>query len=463
MNITKTDIDALDALVTIQLEPQDYEPKVKESLKKIKKQSNIKGFRAGQVPVGYLKKMYGNQVLAEELGKLVNDNLNEYIEKEELKLIGRPVAAEDEQLKIDIKKNSNYDFKFYIGQRPEFEIDVLSSDSDTVFTSYNINVAEQDITKELEKLQSQHGEVQTVETIDNDDDALHFELVELDESVEPKEEGHTTNTNFLFNIIKDGDIKEQIRKLEVDHSVIFNVFDIFKKEEEQVLKFILNLEPEDGKEQVNPIFKATLKKVTRLIPADLNEDFIKKAFPDGNVDSVDTLKNNLTENLGSYYKNMSNQKLFNEVIDSIIAKTEIELPQKYIDSLLEQLKEDKRIENEELGRTIEEDNQLNKEDLERSIRWDLIKGKLITDNEIKVEKEELENAVKSNAIRNAMYYFGGQPPKEFIDQLTNQLMSNKEHVNETFNQVLDNKIAEVVLEKVNKSEEAIDFDAFKEL
>jgi len=463
VNITKTEIDALDALVTIQLEPTDYDPKVKESLKEIRKKSNIKGFRAGQVPMGYLKRIYGNQVLAEELSKLVNDKLNEYIEQENLKLIGRPVAAKEEQLKIDIKKNANYDFKFYIGERPTFDIDLLSSDSDTIFTDYVINVKEEDVDKEVETLLKNSGKVEDVESAENETDALFFEFVELDATAEPKEDGHSTKSNFLLEMVKEGDIKEQMKKLTAGKSIIFNVFDTFTKEESQILKFILNLDPANGVDQVNPIFKATLEKVSRLVPAEMNEEFFTKTFPTSEIDSEGKLKENIKENIGKYYKNLSDQHLFNEVIKSLIEKTEINLPENYVDYLLEELKEDKRNENAKKGETIVDGNQLNKEDLEKSIRWELIKGQIISASEIKIEKEDIEDAVRQNAFRNAMHYYGANPPIEFIEQITQKMLSDQNHVNGTYNQLLDTRIADHVLGKVNKSEEAIDLDEFQEL
>ena len=463
MNITKTEIDALDAFVTIQLEPADYDPKVKESLKEISKKSNIKGFRAGQVPLGYLKKMYGNKVLAEELSKLVNDKLNEYIEQEDLKLIGRPVAAKQEQLKIDIKNKSNYDFKFYIGERPTFDIDLLSSDSDTIFTDYSINVKEEDVNNEIETLLKNSGKVEEVDKVENETDAMVFEFVELDASTDPKEGGHTTKSNFLVEMLKDGEIKEQIKNLTAGQSVIFNVFDTFNKEDNQILKFILNLDPANGVEQVNPIFKATLEKISRLIPAELNEDFFSTRFPNGDIDTEEKLKENIKESIGQHYKNLSNQKLFNEVVKTIIDKTEINLPQNYVDFLLEELKEDKRAENENNGETIGKDNQLNKEDLEKSIRWELIKNQIISVSDIKVEKEDIESTVRQSAIRTAIQYYGANPPAQFVDQVTQQMLGDKSYVNSAYNQVLETKLAEFVLSKINKSEEAIDLDKFQEL
>ena len=55
MNITKKDIDSLNAEITISVTPIDYEPKVKEGIKKVQRQASMPGFRPGKVPEGMIK------------------------------------------------------------------------------------------------------------------------------------------------------------------------------------------------------------------------------------------------------------------------------------------------------------------------------------------------------------------------------------------------------------------------
>ena len=70
MNITKKDIDSLNAVVTVDIKKEDYSEKVSSVLNNYRKTANIPGFRKGHVPMGMVQKQYGKSVLVEEVNKL---------------------------------------------------------------------------------------------------------------------------------------------------------------------------------------------------------------------------------------------------------------------------------------------------------------------------------------------------------------------------------------------------------
>ena len=90
MNISKTKIDDLNAVVKIEIEGKDYESKVDSVLNNYRKKANIPGFRKGNVPLGIIKKQYQKAVIADEVNKLVSENLEKYIKKEKIELLGSP-------------------------------------------------------------------------------------------------------------------------------------------------------------------------------------------------------------------------------------------------------------------------------------------------------------------------------------------------------------------------------------
>ena len=72
MNILREDVDALNAVLKVQISPEDYQSKVKNELEKYRKSAKVPGFRPGHVPVGLIQKQYGKSVLAETLNKTQN-------------------------------------------------------------------------------------------------------------------------------------------------------------------------------------------------------------------------------------------------------------------------------------------------------------------------------------------------------------------------------------------------------
>ena len=98
MNITRENIDELNAVVKVEIEKDDYNPKVEKVLKDYRKNANIPGFRKGHVPMGLIKKQYGQAVLVDEVNKLLQENLNKYLTEEKLDVLGNPLPKEQEDL-----------------------------------------------------------------------------------------------------------------------------------------------------------------------------------------------------------------------------------------------------------------------------------------------------------------------------------------------------------------------------
>jgi len=121
MNITKKDIDSLNAVLTVEISKDDYSDKVESILKNYRKNANIPGFRKGHVPMGMVKKQYGTAVLVEEVNKLLQDNLHKYLTEEKLDVLGNPIPKNEK----DVDWNAeNFTFEFDLGLAPEFDVDV---------------------------------------------------------------------------------------------------------------------------------------------------------------------------------------------------------------------------------------------------------------------------------------------------------------------------------------------------
>ena len=84
MNVIRQDVDALNAILKVEIAPTDYQAKVKSTLEKHRKTAKIPGFRPGHVPMSFIQKQFGRTVLADELNKVVNDALYKFIEQNKL-------------------------------------------------------------------------------------------------------------------------------------------------------------------------------------------------------------------------------------------------------------------------------------------------------------------------------------------------------------------------------------------
>ena len=153
MNITRENIDALNAVVKVDIEKGDYADKVEKILSDYRKTANIPGFRKGHVPMGMVKKQYGKAVLVDEVNKLLQDALHKYLTEEKLDVLGNPLPKAQDDLNWDA---DNFTFEFELGLTPEFEVKLKGKKA---ITHYNIVADDKMINDQVENIQKQYGKL----------------------------------------------------------------------------------------------------------------------------------------------------------------------------------------------------------------------------------------------------------------------------------------------------------------
>ncbi len=128
MTVTQESTNALVSTIKVQLKKEDYEKKVTETIKKVAKQATLKGFRPGMAPLGLVKKMYGTSVLAEEVQKLLNDQIFTYLQENKIDVLGQPMPSPNQPLlDLDINNMKDIDFTYEVGLSPEVKFNFLDS------------------------------------------------------------------------------------------------------------------------------------------------------------------------------------------------------------------------------------------------------------------------------------------------------------------------------------------------
>ena len=153
MNITKQEIDALNAIITVEIDNKDYQPKVTKILKDYKKTASVPGFRKGFVPMSLIRKQYERSIIIDEVNKLLQDELNKFLKEENLNILGNPLPKPDNNFSWEA---DTFKFDFEIGLAPEFDID-LDTKGKVVL---NTIVADDEfIDGELLNIRKQHGKL----------------------------------------------------------------------------------------------------------------------------------------------------------------------------------------------------------------------------------------------------------------------------------------------------------------
>ena len=435
MNISKTDIDKLNAVVNISIDKKDYEQKVHTILKDYRKKANIPGFRKGHVPFGMIKKQYERAVIVDEVNKLIQENLDNYIKKEKLELLGNPLPKEKNN-SIDWN-HGNMQFEFELGLAPKFEIklDVLKK-----VTHYQIEPDKKMIDEQINHIQNQYGKIKAKKKIEKG--------FEINAQFKNEEIDLDTMANFSMKDIKSRKAIKLLNESEVGSNLNLPSKGLFI--DNTTAKRVLSLDDENLKKLSKLDLTLEIKEVNERIPAEINQDLFDKLYKPGTVKSEKELKDKIKEGLQAQFKPQSNQKLMNDISETIVEKTKFKLPSDFLKKWIRS--SGKEPMSEEAA--IDEYNKS-----EKGIRYQLIEGKIISDNNLKMTFEELKEFTET-LIKNQMGQYGQMPEKEKLDGIVSNVLSNKEETKRISNQLMGDKMLKFFIEKAPLKRKKVAFDAF---
>jgi trigger factor len=449
MNITQEKTGDLKSLVRIQLKKEDYEPKVMEQIKKLAKKADIKGFRKGMVPAGVVKKMYGNSVVAEEINKSLNDQMWQYLQENKIDVLGQPIPAPDQaMLDIDINHLTDVDFAYEVGLAPEIDLSYIETAEP--FDKYKIQVTDQMIDEEVDRIRKRFATYEYPETVEPND-ILSLTIEELNDDGTIKEGGISTVSSVMMDMIKK-DHQAAFLALKKQESTEGDVWDIIDRDREGIAKNILNLTEPGNTDHVGHKFKLTLNNITRSKPAEINEEFFHKVYGENGPKTESEMRDNVKAELDSYFDGQTDGYLINELYKAVVEHITFPLPDDFMKRWIKVANE-KEVSEEEVEKDYPR--------FAKQLRWDLITRKIIRDNNIENTPEEIKERVRLNTIQQLYGYglrdLGGDWVQQFIDKQ----MTDKKALKDTGEQLLTDKVMMNIKSKVKLKEKPVSLEAFK--
>ncbi|MDY0090321.1 MAG: trigger factor [Flavobacteriaceae bacterium] len=438
MNITKTNTDALNAVVTIAVSKEDYSDKVQQVLLDYRKNANIPGFRKGAVPMSLIQRQYGKAVLLDEVNKLLQEKLNNYLTEEKIDILGNPLPKVTDDFNWD---SEDFSFEFELGLAPEFEVDLEAKNK---ISRYNVVADEKMINEQVERIQKQYGKLIPQEKVTEDSDLrLHF----------VSEENNVDNiANISLDVFKDKKTAKDFIGKKIGEVVILKTKGLF--DDDHKLMDYLKVD-HDVVHGLDIEVNATIEDITTSEKAELNQEFFDRLFGEGVVNSVEDLKANIKEDIEKQFSQQADQKFMNDVIESLIENTAFELPSEFLVKWMQQAGENPLTEEEAREEFTKS---------EKGLRYQLIEGKIIRENELQVSFEDLK-AYTSVVIRKQMAQFGQtNPSQEDIDSILARILSNQDEVRRLSEQIMSEKMLGLFKNKVKAKSKEVSYDQFvKEL
>lgn len=438
MNITKKDIDKLNAVLTVEIAKDDYSSKVEKVLNDYRKNANIPGFRKGHVPMGMVKKQYGRAVLVEEVNKILQDSLHKYLTEEKLDILGNPLPKNESEINWDA---DDYSFEFELGFTPQFDVDLKANE----VVQYKIVADDKMIENQIKTIRKQYGKLISKTEVEKGDEITGgFTSTE-----QTDEDKHIDKITTFTTTEVDG--KEQLKAIlgaKVGDKVVLNTKGMFADEHNNQKFFGVS---HDDAHDLDVEVTLEIKEVSKREMAELNQEFFDKLFGEGVVTSEEELKAKIKEDAEKQFAEQSDQKLLNDVIESLIENTKFDLPHEFLKRWIA-----KSGENE----LSEEEAKTEYERSEKGLRYQLIEGKLRVENNLNVTFEELKDFSK-NMIKGQMAQFGQMDPSnEELESIAARILSNKEEVERLNEQLQTNKLLEFFKEHAKMTTKELTYDEF---
>lgn len=441
MNISKKDIDKLNAEITINLGPADYEEKVNEAIKKVQRSAAMPGFRPGKVPAGLIKKQYGTSILVEEMNKILNDSLHNYITENNIEVLGNPLPKE--QQPVDWNNQKDFTFTYELGLAPQFDLKIDNSHS---FNYKKVKVDEELVEKYLKDVRRNYGKPVNPE-VAGDKDVLFVDIVELDADNNIKPGGVFKSTSVGIDRLKNEALKSKLIGLKKEDKLVINVNELYETALDKSVSLGIDKE---AAENFSANIQLTVKNIARLDDADLNQELFDKIYGPGKINSEEEFRNKIREELGLMFNQDSDRDLRKEIEKTLISKLNIQLPDEFLKRWLMAVNE-KPITKEQLEKEYPE--------YADAMKWRLIENKIIKDNNIAVNAEEATNEAKA-FIRSEYARYGQTPEEEDVEKIAKDLLTKEKEAQKIFENLYAKKVLDLIKTNCKLESKEVSYNEF---
>ncbi|QEC67500.1 trigger factor [Panacibacter ginsenosidivorans] len=441
--VTRENIGKLTDKLIVKVAKEDYLQSFESSLKKYAKTANISGFRKGMVPASLVKKMYGQGVFSDEVLRLVEKQLQDYMVQEQLDIFAQPLPLENDARMLDMNNPADYAFAFEIGLKPAFDLHI----SDIKVTRYVIQVTEQMINEEVERLTTRHGKMTEPEAVSGDNNVLNVEFTEVDKDGNAIEGGLIKSNSLLVKYFAESVRPELIGKKK-DDTITIQLSTAFDEKEREWVIGDLGLN-KDSKEDADKLFKLLITKVGLVEKAEMTESFFETVYPGRSIKTEEEFRNAVKVEIENYYAAQSSNQVHDQIYHHLTDHTTMDFPESFLKRWLKDGSEKQKTDDETEKEYPSFVNQL---------KWSLISSKLINENKITVDPAE----IRQFALNQIAGYMGMQNLDEapWLDEYANRMMKDQKFVEETYMKLQTEKLFRLVEQQVQATEESISAEDF---
>ena len=437
MEITRVQKEQGTSLLKVVVCEADYKEAVEKMLRDYKRKANVPGFRPGMVPMGIVRKMYGKGIVAEQSYRTASNAVFEYLQKENIDYIGDVIPAE-EQGAFDFDNSTEFEFMFEIGEAPKYDVTLSAKDE---LTYHKIEISQDMHNNFLDNFLRRFGKLVEVETVENDE-ALTVTLDNGDLRVEDAYVGLIS--------MNDEERKPWLGK-KVGYKTTININEMYANPAQRAAMLHIK---EAELEGLNPEFELEITMIRKFANPEINEEFFKTAFPEGNVADQKALDAYIDAQIEGEMARECDYMFAAHVRNFMIEKAALAMPTEFLKRWLYTINE---------GKFTMEDIEKDFEGFIKMFTWNYIQRQIITAENISVSEEEATVEAKSFAAMQFAQYGMPNAPEDMIANFAKNILDNKEQKQHIYEKLYEQKVVEAIRAKVKVTEKAVSAEEFSEI
>lgn len=445
--VSRENIGLLSDKISIKLNKEDYLPSFDKKIKEYSKTANVPGFRKGMVPAGMIKKMYGQSIFIDEVLRSANNELIKYLDENKPDIFAQPLPVYENQENFDFNSPSEYQFDFEIGLKPEFTLpDAKSAD----LTRHKINVTDEMVEDEVNRLRIKGGEMTEPEEISEDEDVVNVLFKEADENGNVIENGIEKENSVLLKYFSPA-LQQKLKGLKKGDKITFNLKDSFEADKLNMMIKDLGLEPGEEAEKKN--FVLEVVKIGRVVKRNLQEDFFNEVLPGKNIKTEEEFRENIKKEIEDQLSYQTKNQLHDQIYHFYLDNSKIDLPESFLKKWLQNGGE-KPKSAEEVEREFPT--------FSNQLKWTLISDKLMDENKIEVKAEEIRESMRNQVLQ----YFGTMNIGEdmsWLDSYLDKMMKDEKQVDETYRRLSIEKLFNALENNFSPKEKVVSNTEFAEM
>ena len=447
MNVSFEKKDELNAIISVIVTNDDYQENLNKQFKDYRKKAKIPGFRPGTVPMGMIKQMIGKSALFEEVNRLTSEALYKHLQENTIDILGQPMTSTERKGETDFDNYGDFTFHFDLGLAPIFDLNISSKDK---LTRYEVELDQKEVATEVKNLRRQNGKLETKDKSETENDSVVILVTEVDKKGEHKDGGvFEQEVTVLPEVVKHSKTKKQLVGVSTGDELSLNILDLFN-DNEMVIKQSLGIEQE-AIATLNKTFKAVVKEIRQVVPAELNQEFFDLVMGPGAVKDEKEFEAKIEENLGSYYQAEAEKQLDAEVNKILEKNHSFVLPDAFLKRWLQETKPETYS-----PETIDE--QYAKESV--VLHKQLIREKIAEQENVEVTDEDVNQTSFAYTAQMLRQYGLNNPDPSMVQNFEAKNREDKNYLMRIRDVVVEKKVLDKVKDLITIKSKKLAVDKF---